>query len=339
MADDELDPGYAALPQELQARIDDAFDEALQDSATDAEPAHKRRKLDHPPAPGGFIAGGFIPEEQAAGGFIVDEPNSGGGFVRDESPAAGGFITDAGERQTHIPFSLIPTALQLLDLQPDDEDVLAVFRNAATGWGGGGSEGEDEDARVSRKDWRAVCAALLDSGGSDEDGDVDMDDRSEEAAEDGLEEAASDSGEEFVQSESGAEESADGSDDDYEEGGGGFVRSKGAKKGGKVATERQAARKTRSTAVNEDGEARAGLSARQKAECRAAFALFFPDVSEGELGKQRIAIKDITRVAKLLKEKVTAEETVEMLEAFSSAPDKTMGLSDFERMMISAKLA
>ncbi|KAL1943091.1 hypothetical protein VTO73DRAFT_4762 [Trametes versicolor] len=326
MADDELDPGYAALPQELQARIDDAFDEALKDSATDAEPAHKRRKLDHSPAPGGFIAGGFI----------IDEPNSGGGFVPDESPVAGGFIADAGERQTHIPFSLIPTALQFLDLQPDDEDVLAVFRNAATGWSGDGSEGEDEDALVSRKDWRAVCAALLDSGGSDEDEDVDM---SGEAAEDGLEEAASDSGEEFVQSESGAEESAEGSDDDYEEGGGGFVRSKAAKKGGKVATERQAARKTRSTAVNEDGEARAGLSARQKAECRAAFALFFPDVDEAELGKQRIAIKDITRVAKLLKEKVTAEETVEMLEAFSSAPDKTMGLSDFERMMISAKLA
>ncbi|OJT09614.1 hypothetical protein TRAPUB_13921 [Trametes pubescens] len=331
MADDELDPGYAALPQELQERIDDALDEALKDSATDAEPAHKRRKLDHSPAPGGFVAGGFIPDSPAANGFIVDEPYSGGGFVRDESPVA-------GERQTYIPFSLIPTALQLLDLQPDDEDVLAVFRNAATGWGGERSEGEDEDALVSRKDWRAVCAALLDSGSGDEDEDVDMDDRSGDAAEDGLEEAASDSGEDFVQSESGAEESLDGSDEEYEEDGGGFVRTKTAKKGGKVATERQAARKTRSTAATADGEAHA-LSARQKAECRAAFALFFPDVQEDELGKQRIAIKDITRVAKLLKEKITAEETVEMLEAFSSAADKTMGLSDFERMMISAKLA
>lgn len=32
-------------------------------------------------------------------------------------------------------------------------------------------------------------------------------------------------------------------------------------------------------------------------------------------------------------------QIVEMLEAFSSSPDKSMNLSDFERMMVTAKLA
>lgn len=32
-------------------------------------------------------------------------------------------------------------------------------------------------------------------------------------------------------------------------------------------------------------------------------------------------------------------QTVEMLDAFSTSADKTMGLADFERMMVAAKLA
>ncbi|KAI0372751.1 hypothetical protein BV20DRAFT_44030 [Pilatotrama ljubarskyi] len=351
MADSEHDPAFAALPLSLQQRIDDAFDAALNGTHhTAGEPARKRRKLDHSPAPGGFVARGFIPEAPAAGGFIVDEPTP----VREESPAAGGFFaeddtSEAVERQTHIPLSLIPTALQVLDLQPDDEDVLSVFRNAASGWGsntrGRSGENEEEDALVSRKDWRAVCAALLDTGGPDDDEDLDMGDEGagdREATEEAVEEAFSDSGEEYVQSggsESEAEDD-DSSDDDYQDGGG-FVRSKkakgsGAKTGGSTA--RRMSRQAASPKGSEEGEGH-GLSARQKKECRAAFALFFPDVPEGELDKQRIRIKDISRVAKLLKEKITAEETVEMLEAFSSVPDKSMGLSDFERMMTAARLA
>jgi hypothetical protein len=50
------------------------------------------------------------------------------------------------------------------------------------------------------------------------------------------------------------------------------------------------------------------LSAKQKAECREDFARFFPDVPDAELDRQKIMIKDVTRVANLLKEKIKAEE-------------------------------
>jgi hypothetical protein len=97
------------------------------------------------------------------------------------------------------------------------------------------------------------------------------------------------------------------------------------------------------------------LSTKQKAECREDFARFFPDVPDTELDRQKIMIKDVTRVANLLKEKIKAEEVsllylpvffaegislqiVEMLEAFSTSLDKSMNLQDFERMMIVTKL-
>ncbi|KAJ2997662.1 hypothetical protein NUW54_g7110 [Trametes sanguinea] len=356
MGDDQMDPGFAALPLTLQKRIDAAFDSALGRNGSDKEPARKRRKLEHSLQPGGFISedpapGGFIAEESAAGGFIVDE-SSEGGFVRDSSspPQGGGFVdddqADAGQL-IHIPLSAIPTALQSLDLPPDDEDVLSVFRNAASGWGerrrtASHRDEDPEEAFVSRKDWRAVCAALLDPSAADEE-DVDMEDvpadgQVEEKV--SLEETPSNSGEEYVESggaESDAEE-GDDSDDEYREGSGGFVRQKKAKSGTATNKSRKGRKARATTESDEEDEGRRDLTARQKEECRAAFALFFPDVTDEELDKQRIRIKDITRVAKLLKEKITAEETLEMLEAFSSAPDKSMSLPDFERMMVAAKL-
>ena len=238
------------------------------------------------------------------------------------------------ERRTHIPFSLIPTALQILDLAPDDEDVLSVFRNAASGWGelkrGRADENElergsnqEDGALVSRKDWRAVCAALLDTGADDRD-DVHMDedglvDRSPTGT-DRPEEAPSDSGEDYVQSDGGDSdvEVEDDSDDDYRGEGGGFVRSKKTKTSPKTrGGTRTLSGKGRSTAESDEeerGKEPRGLTTRQKKECRAAFSLFFPDVTDDELDKQRIRIKDITRVAKLLKEKVTAEEVSAHLE-------------------------
>ena len=59
----------------------------------------------------------------------------------------------------------ILSALQLLDLPPDDEQVLAVFPNAASGWGGSDRNTADEDALgVLRKDFFAVCAILFKPG-------------------------------------------------------------------------------------------------------------------------------------------------------------------------------
>ncbi|KAI8974564.1 hypothetical protein BD414DRAFT_424250 [Trametes punicea] len=357
MAEGEQDSSFSALPARLQRRIDAAFDTALgEHDPASVEPARKRRKLEH-----SGQAGGFISHDTEPGGFIIDDPTTAGGFVIDE-PLEGGFVEDRSptddasdtEPRSHLPLSLISTALQILDLPPDDEDILSVFRNAASGWGEQRrserrpGQQRSEEALVSRKDWRAVCAALLDGGAADGE-DVDVGDEAPAAQADnpdgGLEETPSDSGEDYVDSGDGGSdvEEAEDSDDDYRAGG--FTRSKRANtksnkaRPGTSAETPKARKARRATESDRDEGTRGELTSRQKEECRAAFALFFPGVADEELDQQRIRIKDVTRVAELLREKITAEETVEMLETFSTAPDKSMGLAEFERMMIAAKLA
>ncbi|RPD76482.1 hypothetical protein L226DRAFT_377837 [Lentinus tigrinus ALCF2SS1-7] len=205
------------------------------------------------------------------------------------------------------------------------------------------------DPIVSRKDWRAVCAALLDTGPSDADTPASDVHAHPEGAVDALEDLSdltADSAEEYVGS-GGTESGSDDSDDDYQEGG--FVSAKkiGAKSGAARAQHTRTSKPVKgrtlksSSASDEESEdgKRTRLTARQKQECRSTFALFFPDVTDEDLDRQRIRMNDITRVAKLLKEKISTEETVEMLEAFSTAPDKSMSLADFECMMVAAKMA
>src|SRR6266849_354171 len=148
----------------LRARIDNAFYTAL----------NPQSRPSHDPV-------------EAPGGFLLDD-NLGGFFP--PSPPAAGYETEHGperdEQFSYIPLSRIPHALQLLDLPPDDEEVLAVFRNAATGWEDDVSSrrtahrhkrdptttSEDNDVtegRVGLRDWRAVCAAVLGEDGEDED--------------------------------------------------------------------------------------------------------------------------------------------------------------------------
>ncbi|KAI0793998.1 hypothetical protein C8Q74DRAFT_1347097 [Fomes fomentarius] len=354
--DYDYDSTFHRLPPALKQRIDRAFDVAIDSPPHPFRHPRKRRRLDQDVEKqhGGFIvddipAGGFLPED-----FAPEED----GFVQEESSAPGGFIPDDlgqdGDK-AHIPMSLIPSALQLLDLPPNDEDALSVFRNAASGWGQSSRNAQSashdsEDPLVSRKDWRAVCTALLDTGATSDD--VDMADASMPVSgDDGdVAEEVSDSAEEYIQSSGSDIESGDDSDSDYQEGG--FVRaSRPSKTSAKVARTSSSAAQTRrtrtereslpssSTDSGEDSVNPHRLTARQRKECRAAFALFFPNMADKDLEKQRIGIKNVTRVAELLKEKISAEETLEMLEAFSTAPDKSMGLVDFERMMIAAKLA
>lgn len=187
------DTGFLSLPARLRNRIDRAFDAVTRQGrehheVDDRRPSRidrslRRQKFSHGPetrevAP--TLQGGFINDDAQPGGFIVDEPQL-GGFVVDE-PQAGGFIVDDTQNDgngsqedmehvpSRVPLALIPSALQLLDLQPDDEDVLSVFRNAASGWDDSGDRLFRNDADVvpqgfvSRSDWRAVCAALLDTG-------------------------------------------------------------------------------------------------------------------------------------------------------------------------------
>lgn len=338
MSDSEADPGFTSLPARLQRRIDRAFDSVARHTSSSDDTgtqAGKRKRYSSPrtasiptgaggfiaedsPAPGGFIAdvppaGGFIPDDSMDGGFIPESPSA---------PQSEGVEEDSPLH--YIPLSAVPSALQLLDLQPDDEDVLSVFRNAATGWENRHSSRAErqDDTRllVSRKDWRAVCAALMDSGG-DNDGDGDegeiMEDVEMIEGNDGPYEEVSD--EEYMESGEGSgSEEADDSDDEYTEGG--FVRPKSRPGKSETPNTFSRGRKRRNVADSslspldsgEEADDFSGspkrITARQKAESRRAFALFFPDVPDQDLDKQRLMIKDIARVAALLREKLTAED-------------------------------
>ena len=308
MSTSEVDAAFAALPLSIRRRIDRAFDDAIRTESRSASPPRKRRKTSGP------VGGGFLSADtSSAGGFIVDDPAP-GGFIIDD-PAPGGFIPDTDvddvdereEEASQIPLSLIPTALQILDLPPDDEDVLSVFRNAASGWGDRARRGSEtsNEQFVDRKDWRAVCAALLDTGELDEDagGDTKMADLVDEDDDVPSEEDYNPSD----ASSSNAEGDAD--DGDYDSGG--FVPPKMGK-GKQVSKKTRSPKKSGNISDSglEDyppgGPRR--ITSRQKAECRRAFALFFPDVEDEQLDKKRIMIRDVSRVASLLKEKLTTED-------------------------------
>src|SRR6266498_1739508 len=77
------------------------------------------------------------------------------------------FDSIAVEEAGQIALDLIPSALQRLDLPPDDEDVLSIFRNAASGWTSSSIKplvlSDSSGKYISRDDWRAVCAVLLEN--------------------------------------------------------------------------------------------------------------------------------------------------------------------------------
>lgn len=293
---------FFTLPRVTQKKIDSAFTSV----------AKKISKSSEPPPAGGFIpeSGGFIrdgQDDQFGGGFLRDD-DEGGGFIRDyhelSNSSGGGFIRDEDSDHSsnvpqHIPLSMIPSALQVLDLPPDDDDVLAVFRNAATGWTSSNNrvdtrQLEGGNQYVSRDDWRSVCAVLLEHAA----GDAKLDEDAEMAGP-GIESDASNS-DEYHQSEAEIEDEGD-DDDEYIE-------------GPSASTARRRARHTRkssssprSPSTPPDSRPRK-LTSRQRQTCIDAYALFFPSAAPEELLSQRIMIKDIQRVAKLLNEKLKMEE-------------------------------
>ncbi|KAF8445653.1 hypothetical protein L210DRAFT_3642016 [Boletus edulis BED1] len=279
---DQDDLSFEVLPAGLRHRIDDAFDSVIATQSKSGVPV------------GGFIVEDPGPSQYEAGGFIIEELAS---------------------TQSHIPLSEIPRALILLDLSPDD-DIMGVFKNAATGWGA-------QDARnkgVSRKDWRAVCAALLE--GEHVDGSVEENPVMDEDMGTG---SGPDS-DEYQMDPELSDDSEEPLSDEYEEPSV-SVRTKKAHK----IPQRTPTRRTKAEVSRQ-------LTESQKAQCRREFSRFFPQVSDNELDHQRIMIKDIARAAELLKENLKTEEILEMLEAFSTSPDKSMNLADFEHMMIITKL-
>ena len=344
------DPTFAALPRALQRRIDDAFRRAVGKT-----PSRKRRKLNDDGlyeqcASGGFIpddsmGGGFIPSvsNTFGGGFMLDEPDA-GGFIVDDDDGGGGFIPEpstprAGpsastipvdqdsdaqgdesspDSDSHIPLSLVPAALQILDLPPDDEQVLLVFRNAASGWTSGptstrrspGLAGTTEEV-VSLRDWRAVCSVLLETDAQDGGADGEDDGMDQDGAmrmSDGMAEDSGGSGEEYVRSDLGGDSDDQYPDDDN-------------------YSDTQAKRSTRrrSTRANkgfdesdEDVEVKKNrpLTTRQKETSRQAFALFFPSSAGANLEEQRITISDLVRVSKELNEKITYDQVSKLPSSF-----------------------
>ncbi|KIJ66226.1 hypothetical protein HYDPIDRAFT_26594 [Hydnomerulius pinastri MD-312] len=316
---DQDDPAFSALPSHLRRRIDDAFDSAVPSSST---VSRKRPRLE---------------DEIPAGGFIIEDSEA--GPSHSDIYEAGGFLIEDGDlaSESRIHLHAIPRALSSLDLIADDE-ILEVFKNASTGWGAQNTQ----DEGVRRKDWRAVCAALLgaeeDEGSEGSEGGPAGDEDVEMIGDD----SGSDSDEFHMSSLSSEPEEA--SSDEYEEGG----------STSKLKKSKQQVSQSPPSKSSLGRKQPRHLTAEQKAECRQDFARFFPGVPDSELDRQRIMIKDITRVADLLKEKLKAEEVgalviqldlanmrlkiLEMLEAFSTSADKSMSLQDFERMMIMTKM-
>ncbi|KAJ7145625.1 hypothetical protein C8R44DRAFT_689692 [Mycena epipterygia] len=249
--------------------------------------------------------------------------DSGGGFVAD----GGGFLAD-----TQIPLSAIPTALQRLDLPPDDEQVLVVFKNAASGWQSTTNRPDEigvEDTErlfVSRDDWRSVCAVLLEHHAEE------YEDSESGAVADTP--YADDSGEDedAYQEPDGADAESDSEDDDeYTE-------------GPSISRRRTRTRTARTTRSSSSAPSASSIAtpkkptSRQTKACLETYALFFPSASASELPQQRILIKDIQRVSKLIGDTLKGDEIIEMLGEFSTSPDKSMSFADFSAMMVAAKL-
>ncbi|TDL24662.1 hypothetical protein BD410DRAFT_704579, partial [Rickenella mellea] len=276
---------------------------------------------------------GFIPQSTEPGGFVVEEDNaSAGGFLVDDSSNAGGCIVDEGLDDVtsppgYIPLSLIPTALQQLDLPPDDPEILEVFRNAASGWGATSSSSKGEQA-VSREDWRSVCAVLLGA---------DVDEAEALSQSDAYDVRGDDD-----DSDGGSEDEYMDEDDDMEGRESDDDYAPGPLKEKQISQSKGRRKRPRQssplTSASDDDHTPKVLTVRQKEECRRAFALFFPSVPDSDIDTQRIKIKDVATVAGVLKEKLTTEDIIEILEAFSSSKDKTVNLDDFGRMMVATKM-
>jgi hypothetical protein len=308
MSNDD-DVGFLSLAPNLRSRIDNAFHTAL---------ASDQQRSD------AFTVG---LAHDAQGGFLLDDDdNVAGGFLPPSPPArTTGNESEGDERPSYIPLSRIPHALQLLDLSPDDEDVLAVFRNAATGWGhdhisaprstrrgrntvATSEESDETEECVSLRDWRAVCAALMDDGGDEEGaGDIGIDDDDDVNAGDidqnsssGLEESSCESSDEYHDAETVAKSRKRSR------------KSTSASNAGYKATRKGRQKKIQSTTPRRGDSASANaaveITARQRRECLQAFLLFFPGVPEDVAKLRRLGVRELGAAATVLNEKIKTEE-------------------------------
>lgn len=281
---------FLALSKSLQSKIDKAFTVVNSDTSAISENG------------GGFLpenGGGFIPESSGSNMLAIEGRFS---IVSEVSPT-----TDSADSNSFIPLSLVPTALQRLDLPPDDPEVLAIFHNAASGWKFGSKyvgnvqNTGKHDLYVSREDWRSVCAVLLEG----EDKGMFMDDNVHGQQNEGSE----------MESDYDEKINDNGSGDDSDEYVEGRASTRKRTRRPLSATTKTTPSRKRTHTLSEDEDASSDdtnqqrpLTARQRKTCLTTFALFFPEASKQDLPLQRIMIKDIQRVAKVLGEKIKAEE-------------------------------
>ncbi|KAH7332744.1 hypothetical protein B0J17DRAFT_721899 [Rhizoctonia solani] len=375
---DSADEEFATIKPSLRRAIDTAFLKLSRraKSKRKTQPPRKKARLEDP------------------------ESDEGGGFVKDDQDEQ-----EVSEEQGSIPLSLVPMGLQMLDLPPDDEDVINVFRNAATGWesrpgaprrrsSGSDEEAVDKDAGLSvlQADWRAVCAVLL--GQKDEE-----DEEEEESPKKRMKRPTRKVDFEQEQPErrvtrrqaraalKQAETNMEVEDSDEEGGGflvedeGGFVPGSDDEKGGFLPPSDEEmgdaqdgsdsdrysdhddassvsefgasapSKPTRSRAKDDsvmdmdqednwENDMPRSLTVRQLKEAKLAFALFFPAVDENDpsLNTRRLGMKEVQVAAKTLKENLLSNDISEMLSMFSSAQDGSIGLEEFGRMAVMARL-
>ena len=319
---------FSTLPVSLRHRIDDSFDivTSFKDGG-DAEsvPSYKRRRIDlsrDPSSSQPIQPGGYILDDTQAGFIVEDSTDNQSDFQANsegDSPSTRRYSPTSGSNTpshlspTHIPLSRIPAALKLLDLQPDDEETLSVFRNAASGWTHPHSHPSQDEREllVNREDWRAICAVLMEqhpSISTNESEHVEERYRDSDSAmySDADDEPDAESDEYQYEDEPYAEGSASGEEDSDEE----YTESR-------PAISNKSLRNSRvHTSPSPFGHPRK-LTPRESYECRRAFARFFPDIEtdSDELEKKKITIKEISAVATLLKEKIKAEEVSGLLES------------------------
>ena len=229
--------------------------------------------------------------------------------------------SDIQTTQDHLPFAQIPTALSILNLPPDDQQVLAVFRNAASGWSqpqqlDANMDGQmEQQGMVSRKDFQAICAALLESGSTPEidtnisaGGGFLIEDTATSRRStrffgphiDGEKSDFTPESEDEGYKDPYSEPEGETSTDEYVEG-------PSTRRSTRPRKSKSKFKLPSDSNDSEEDLITKPLSPHQQKDALLAFALIFPDVPS-DLEKQRIMINDIDRVAKLLKEKLKAEE-------------------------------
>lgn len=291
-----MDSEEEKAPRPLLRRIDRAFDAVA--SSNKRPNGDNIEELVAPPTVRRRRGEGALAEPSGssnmAGGFLPPSPPAAGGFLLDDEEPQVSINENQSDIADHIPLSMVPSALQLLDLPPADEEVMEVFRNAAGGWNG---SRDGAALGVSRKDWRAVCLVLLNGDDEEEESEAGLNDEIPMNEEE-IEQDDSSQDQEYREEGDESMEDMESDQDEYTQ-----KSRKSAQKGKRTATTRQSKR-----AAKESSEEPKTITRRQRAACREAFALFFPDVKDKDLDSQRIMIKDVVRVSGVLKEKVTAEE-------------------------------